>query len=219
MPSTSRVLITGVGVISPIGSGESFRASLRAGRSGTHRFRLYDPSPLPVRFGGEIEEFDARDYLEKKDRKSLKLMGRTIQLAVAAARLAAGDAGLAPGCAEPERFGVALGCGVIPDDLADLAPAGAACLSGDRIDLGRWGREGLARLPPTWMLNHVPNMAACHVAIQLDARGPNNTITQGAAASLLAIGEAWHAIRRDAADVMLAGGMGTLTSPIAVLRS
>ncbi|MGL4554668.1 MAG: beta-ketoacyl synthase N-terminal-like domain-containing protein, partial [Gemmataceae bacterium] len=220
--SSRRVVITGVGPVSPIGLGaEAFRAGLASGASGVHTLRRIDPSGLPVRFGGEIEEFDARAYLDKKDRKQLKLMVRTIQLAVAAARLARDDAGLGPGAIDPDRLGVMMGTGIIPGEPGDLGPAGRACLdpSGEAIDLRRWGRDGLDLIPPMWMLNHVPNMPACHVAILHDARGPSNTLVQHDAAALFALIEARRTIQRGAADAVLAGGTDTRTDITSLVRN
>src|SRR4051794_28317359 len=146
MAPPRRVVITGLGLVSPIGLGvAAFREALAAGRSGVHPFRLFDPRELPVRFGGEIEEFDAKAYVERKDRKQLKLMARTAQLAVAAARLALDDAGLPAGSVQPSRLGVSMGTGVVPGDLADLGRPGRACLDGSDwpIDLRTWGRVGM----------------------------------------------------------------------------
>jgi 3-oxoacyl-[acyl-carrier-protein] synthase II len=178
----------------------------------------FDPSPLPVRIGGEIDAFDARPYVDKKHRKSLKMMIRTIQLGVAAARLAADDARMNEASVDPSRFGVEFGSGTVPGELADLGEAGCVSREGGPIDLRRWGSEGLALIPPMWMLNHVPNMTACHVSILHNAQGPNNTVTQSDAAGLFALGEAVRIIQRDAADVMLAGGADTRTNPITLVR-
>jgi 3-oxoacyl-[acyl-carrier-protein] synthase II len=220
MPPSRRAVLTGIGVTCPLGlDARSFGEALRAGRSGVRALRSFDASGLAVRIGAEIDSFDARDYLEKKDRKQLKMMVRTIQLAVAASRLALDDSGGAGAAADPERFGVALGVGTIPGELADLGPAGRASLDEQgRVDLARWGRDGLPNIPPMWMLNHVPNMPACHVSILNNARGPNNTITQSDAAGLLALGEAFRVVRRDSADVVLAGGADTRTNPISLIR-
>src|SRR5262249_10906675 len=148
---------------------------------------------VPVKLAAEIDGFDAKNFLEKKDRKSLKMMIRTIQLAVAASRLALDDAALnsADGTVNPERFGVEFGTTTIPGELIDLAEAArvSALPDGEGIDYARWGREGIALIPPMWMLNHVPNMPACHISIIHNARGPNNSITGSDAASLLALGE------------------------------
>jgi 3-oxoacyl-[acyl-carrier-protein] synthase II len=221
MPSR-RVVITGVGPVSPVGIGvAAFRDSLAAGRGGVHAFRTFDASALPVRFGGEIEEFDAREYLDKKDRTQLKLMVRTIQLAVGAARLARDDADLDAAAIDPERLGVMMGTGIIPGEPAALGPAGQACLNeaGDGMDMGRWGRDGLDAIPPMWMLNHVPNMPACHVAILHDARGPSNTLVQHDAAALFALIEGRRTIQRGAADAVLAGGTDTRTDITSIVHA
>jgi 3-oxoacyl-[acyl-carrier-protein] synthase II len=221
MSGSRRVVVTGVGVVTPVGIGlPAFRDALAAGRVGVRAIRGFDVSALPVRIGAEVEGFDPRDYLEKKDRKSLKMMTRTIQFAVAAARLALEDAGIPPSTLDPDRFGVSAGTGTIPGELIDIAPAAQASYDdeGRRADLRRWGREGLPLIVPTWMLNHVPNMPASHVSILNNAQGPNNTITQSDAASLLALAEAVRVLRRDAADVMLTGGGDTRVATLALLR-
>jgi 3-oxoacyl-[acyl-carrier-protein] synthase II len=214
-----RTVITGLGVITPLGHGAvPFWEALRAGRGGIRPVTSFDASALPARFGGEIRDFDALEYVEKAQRKRLKMMARTIQFAVAAARLAADDAGLGAAPPDPERFGVIFGAGTIPGNLADLAAAARVSLDGGRIDFRKWGRDGLPLIPPTWMLNHVPNMVACHVSILHDARGPCNTITQTDVASLLALGEARRALRRGRADLFLAGGADTRVNAISFVR-
>jgi 3-oxoacyl-[acyl-carrier-protein] synthase II len=213
-----RTVITGVGAVTPVGAGATYWEALRAGRGGVRPITSFDASALPARFGGEVRDFDARDYVAKSERKRLKMMVRTAQFAVAAARLAADDAGLAPGSLDPSRLGVVFGAGTIPGELADLGPAARASLDGGRVDFRRWGREGLPLIPPTWMLNHVPNMVSCHVSILHDARGPCNTVTQTEVASLLALGEARRALRRGRADVFLAGGADTRVNPISFVR-
>ncbi|NBO92018.1 MAG: beta-ketoacyl-[acyl-carrier-protein] synthase family protein [Planctomycetia bacterium] len=221
MMENNRVAITGLGPISPIGLGvNAFRIAWHMECAGVHPFRLFDASALPVRFGGEIEEFDAHDFVDRKDRKQLKLMVRTIQLAVAAARVARDDAALTTEAIAPERLGVMMGTGVIPGDPGELGPAARRCMneSGDGIDLIRWGRDGLEAIPPMWMLNHVPNMPACHVAILHNARGPNNTLIQYDAAALFAIIEARRTIQRGAADAVLAGGTDTRTNITSISR-
>lgn len=219
--SARRVVVTGIGLITPIGlTLPAVAAALAAGRGGIRRLHHFDPSGLPVQIGAEIDGFDARDYLDKKDRKALKMMVRTIQLAMAAARLALADAGLAAGQVDPLRLGVSAGTATVPGELLDLGAAGRASYrpASGRVDLAAWGREGIPLIPPMWMLNHVPNMPACHISILHNAQGPNNTITQSDLASLLAVGEAVRVIQRDAADVMLTGGGDTRVDPISVTR-
>jgi 3-oxoacyl-[acyl-carrier-protein] synthase II len=176
---------------------------------------------LPVRIGAEIEGFDARQYLDKKDRKSLKLMVRTIQMAVAGAKLALDHGRLDAARVNAERFGVIFGTGTIPGELIDLSEAAEICFNtaSGKVDLCRWGTEGLPRIAPMWMLNYVPNMPACHISILHNAQGPNNTVTQSDAAGLLSLGEAARVIQRGAADLMLAGGADTHVTPVAMLRS
>ena len=223
MTSSRRAVLTGVGVVTPIGlDAASFRQSLREGRGGV-RPVSFDASALPVRFGGEIIDFDPRNYLEKKDRKRLNVMVRTIQFAVAAAHMAMADAAVGAGSPrprDPTRFGVVFGAGTIPGDLADLGPAAVASLADapNRIDLKKWGERGIPAIPPMWMLNHVPNMTACHVSILHDAQGPNNTISQTDLGGLLALGEAFRAVQRGRADLFLTGGADAKINPITMSR-
>ena len=120
MMETSRdVVITGVGVASPIGIGtDPFWHALLAGESGIRPIDLFDSSGLSVRFGGQIAGFDPKLYV--RPRKSLKVMSREIQLGFAAADLAMADAGLANDRLQPERFGVVFGNDMIYADLDDL---------------------------------------------------------------------------------------------------
>ncbi len=221
MPASRRTVLTGVGLITPLGHDlRTFWLEMLPGRGGVRRIQSFDPSALPVQIGGEVRDFEAKDYVEKKDRKRLNQMVRTAQFAVATARLALDDAALDRGRIDPERFGVVLGAGTIPGDLADLGPAAHATMRpGDEVaDLRRWGADGLPLIPPTWMLGHVPNMPASHVSILNDLRGPNNTITQTDVASLLALAEARRAVQRGRADLMLAGGADAKINPVTLVR-
>src|SRR5262249_7274893 len=105
--SSRRVVITGLGIISPIGLEKvAVWEALGASRSGVRTITSFDPSAFPCRIGGQILDFDAKNYVDKKERKSLKVMSRTIQLAVAAAQLAIDDSGVDKGQLDPTRFGV-----------------------------------------------------------------------------------------------------------------
>src|SRR5581483_9908759 len=100
-----RVVLTGLGVVSPLGLDlRTFRQALCDRTSGVRPIASFDPASLPVRIAAEVPGFDAKNYLEKKDRKSLKMMARAVQLAVAAARMALEDARLRPGAVDPTRF-------------------------------------------------------------------------------------------------------------------
>jgi 3-oxoacyl-[acyl-carrier-protein] synthase II len=219
--SSRRAVITGIGAVSPIGLGRAaFWESLREGRSGIKPIESFDASGLPVRFGGEIVGFDARKYIDKKERKSLKVMARTIQLAVAAAQLALEDSRVEEDKLDPTRFGVEFGAGLIASELEELgvsAQVSANCQPGS-VDLEKWGKEGLAAMPPLWMLKYLPNMLACHVSILHNAQGPNNSITQTDVSSILALGEAWRIIARDQADFFLVGGADSKINPLSMVR-
>src|SRR5690349_905169 len=121
MTVAREVVISGVGVVSPIGIGrDAFWRSLCEGRSGVRLLPTFDSPDFSVRFGGEVQDFDPKEYVTP--RKSLKVMSRNIQLAYTAAQLASQDANLATGSVDPERFGVALGSDwmyVDPPELAD----------------------------------------------------------------------------------------------------
>jgi 3-oxoacyl-[acyl-carrier-protein] synthase II len=206
------VVITGVGVVSPIGIGrQAYQSALAAGRSGVRRITLFDPSELTVDFAGEIEDFDPKAYV--RPRKSLKVMSREIQFGFAAADQALADAGLAgdgepniAGTVDPDRFGVVFGADMMYCEPEELIAAYRACTHDGRCDFTRWGTHAMSEMYPLWMLKYLPNMAACHIGIALDARGPNNTITLGDVSSLVAIAEAADVIERGWADVMIAGG-------------
>jgi 3-oxoacyl-[acyl-carrier-protein] synthase II len=219
--SSRRTVITGTGVLSPVGRGaDAFWKALLAGESGVKPIRGFDASTLPVRFAGEIPDFDAKDFVEKKDRRGLKMMARTIQLAVAGAQLALDHGKVDKTKLEPERFGVEFGAGLIATELPEMADASLAsvnCQPGV-TDLERWGREGMEAIPPLWMLKYLPNFLACHVSILHDARGPNNSITESDVASLLALGEAYRILGRDGADFFLVGGAESKMNVLSMAR-
>jgi len=210
------VVITGIGVVSPIGIGrEAFWNGLVEGHSGVGPLTSFDTSEMPVRFGGQIRDFDPKLYV--RPRKSLKVMSREIQLGFTAADLALIDAGLPEAGVAPERFGVIFGADMIYTDLADVEGPFRTCRADGRFHFDRWAEAAAADLYPLWLLKHLPNMIASHVAIAHDARGPNNTIVLGDVSSLLAIAEAASIIARGAADVMIAGGAGCRLHPLALL--
>lgn len=219
-PPTRRVVITGIGVLSPIGHDPAaFWQSLLAKKSGVRTIRSIDTSALPVHFAGEID-FKANDYVEKKDRKSLKMMARTIQLGLAGANLAMKDSGIDRGQLDSTRFGVEFGSSLVATELDDIAPA--AEVSGTDtagvVDMAKWGGVGIRNMTPLWMLKYLPNMVACHVSIIHDAQGPNNSITQTDVAGVLAVGEACRILKRNQADFFLAGAADSKLTPLSLVR-
>jgi 3-oxoacyl-[acyl-carrier-protein] synthase II len=219
--SSRRAVITGIGVLSPIGlTASEYWESLLAGKGGIRTIRSFDASGLPVRMAGELDGFDPKKYLDKKDRKSLKVMARPIQLAVAGAQVALDDSGVDKSQLDPTRFGVEFGASLIASELEELGVAAQIstnCQPGT-VDLDKWGEQGLANMPPLWMLKYLPNMLACHVSILHNAQGPNNTITESDVASLLALGEAYRIIARDQADFFLVGGGDSKINPLSMAR-
>ena len=207
------VVITGVGVVSPIGIGrEAFAASLAAGRSGVRRLDLFVDSDLPAPIGAEVRDFDPKLYV--RPRKSLKVMSRDIQFGFAAADLACADAKLRDHPLDPDRLGVVFGADLMPCELEELIPAFRGCLVEGKFDFARWGPSAMTDLFPLWMLKYLPNMPACHIGIAQDARGPNNSLTHGDVSSLSAVAEAMRVIERGQADVMIAGGAGSRIHPV-----
>jgi 3-oxoacyl-[acyl-carrier-protein] synthase II len=212
MASERDVVITGLGIVSPIGIGkEPFWNALCEGRSGIRRLPFADPS-LPAAFGGVVTDFDPKQYV--RPRKSLKVMSREVQLGFAAADLALMDAGLRETPPNPERLGVMLGADMIPCELEELVGTYKDCMVDGRFDFCRWGSAIAAELFPLWMLKYLPNMPACHVGIAQDARGPNNTITLAEVSTLSAISEAARVVERGQADAIIAGGVGSRVHPM-----
>ena len=194
-----RAVITGLGIVSPIGVDKTaYWDALKSQRSGIRTITAFDVSALPTRIAGQIPDFDAKKYIDKKERKSLKIMSRSIQLAVAAAQLALDDSKVEKEKLDPTRFGVEFGAGLIATDLEEIGTASQIsvnCQPG-AVDMEKWGAQGLATMPPLWMLKYLPNMLASHVSILHNAQGPNNTVTENEVASLLALGEAYRIMGR-----------------------
>jgi 3-oxoacyl-[acyl-carrier-protein] synthase II len=202
------VVITGVGIVSPIGVGrEAVWQAVESRRSGVRALPSLASAGWLAPFGANVTDFDPKELIQP--RKSIKVMSRDIQLASAAAELAFQDACLSTTTLDPDRFGVVGAAGVMYCDLDELRVPFLEWIKQDDFDIHRWSREAMGELYPLWMLKYLPNMPACHIGIRYDARGPNNTIAEGDVSSLLALMEAADVIRRDHADVMIVGGTGS----------
>jgi 3-oxoacyl-[acyl-carrier-protein] synthase II len=227
-----RVVITGVGVISPIGIGrQQFWENLLAGKIGIDRIKQFDPSGFGCHLGGEVPAYKIGDYVPKSYRKATKVMARDIELAVIAADDAFKDSGLKskaytetpteiPGI-DGKRFGCNIGAGLISAELNELTSAMTTARSAENtneLDLNRWGKEGLSQLTPLWLLKYLPNMLACHVTIIHGLMGPSNTITCADASSHLAIGEAFRTLQRGKADLAICGGAESKLNPMGMMR-
>lgn len=225
--SARDVVITGIGIVSPLGIGRSaFWSSIQSGRTGLKRVELSSYVGTPDCIGGEVSDFT--DETAKKEhlktvRKSLKVMCREIQMGVASALQAMDDAGLPTGSVAPDRIGVDFGANLMstpPEGLLDAAIK-ASELSGDsrRFVYDMWGAGRFDGMEPLWLLRYLPNMPGCHIGIALDARGPNNSITHDEASGGLVIAEACNSIRRNRADVMVTGSTGTRLHTVKVCHS
>lgn len=223
-----RVVITGIGVISPIGIGsKAFWDNLLAGQVGVRRIQAFDPGGFSSQIGGEVPDFKISDYVPKSYRKATKVMARDIELAVVAADDAFKDAGIQSKAytetpnVNSQRFGCNIGAGLISVDLNELTSALTVARSdadSNKLDLKKWGRDGMGQLTPLWLLKYLPNMLACHVTIVHQLKGPSNTITCADASSHLAIGEAFRTIQRGKADLAICGGAETKVVPMSHMR-
>jgi 3-oxoacyl-[acyl-carrier-protein] synthase II len=221
-----RVVITGLGVATPAGLGiEDFWQNLLAGRQCVGEIAGFDASHFPSCIAGEIADFSARKFVPKSYRKSVKVMARDIELAVAAADLAFRDSGIVTRGIDPEnvdieskRLGCNIGAGLICTDLNELGAAVNSAAPDGVFDMKRWGKEGLDNLTPLWLLKYLPNMLSCHVTIIHGAEGPSNTITCGDASGQLSVAEAARTIARGAADVAIAGGAESKLNPMGLVR-
>ncbi len=228
--SKRRVVVTGLGPVTPIGVGATdFWNALLEGRNGIRRVRSFDPSRFRSQVGGEIDGLNIGDAVPKGYRKASKIMARDIVLAVIGAYQATRDAGIFTKChvergeapapnINSTRFGANIGAGLICADLPELAEALASSAVDGVFSHAKWGSEGMNNLTPLWLLKFLPNMLACHATIVHDAQGPSNTITCAEASSHLAIGEAFRTIERGTADVCMCGGAESKINPMALLR-
>ncbi len=218
MTPKREVVITGVGVVSPIGIGnEQFWTSLCEGRSGVRSLEMFNGSDLPVANAAPVPELHAERYV--RPRKALKVMCRDIQLAFVAADLACSDAGLSSKPVDPERLGIVFGADMMTCELEEMVAAYRQCTVDGKFDFKLWGERALAEMFPLWMLKYLPNMPACHIGIAHDARGPNNSLTLGEVSSLSAVAEAARVIERGQADAMIAGGAGSRMHPTTWVRT
>ena len=227
MSQSRRAVITGCGALTPIGNdAQTVWTSLSQGRSAVGPISAFDASKLPCRIAGEVKDFVARKHLDNKNEiekamgKSLKLMARTIQLGLIAAKYAMKDANLARGQYDPTRFGIIFGSSLIAIELDDIVQASQAALNNPemRVDMLAWGEKGIETIEPTWMLKYLPNMAACHVSVMFDLQGPSNSITEDDVGSLNALGEAVRHIGRGQADAFLVGGADSKISYLSQAR-
>jgi 3-oxoacyl-[acyl-carrier-protein] synthase II len=193
--------VTGVGLVSPlgIGTGENWEA-LCAGRSGIGPITHFDASQFSARIAGEVKQFDPLRFIEKKDVKKMDVF---IQLAIAASQFAMDDAGLSITEDMATRIGVFIASGI--GGFSTIEREHKALLEG-----------GPRRISPFFIPAAIINLAAGQVSIRFGAKGPNSATCTACSASAHAIGDAMEIIRRDDADVMIAGGSESAITPMGV---
>ncbi len=210
------VVITGLGVVSPIGIGHAdFWESLVDGASGVEVREAFKDTQLPFRIAAPVKEFSGKQFI--KPRKAIKIMCSPIQFGCAAAAMAVEHANLEPGSVAADRVATVFGTETFFADPTEVADVFQRCTVDKDYQHDRWGEFAMREIQPLWMLKYLPNMAASHISIALDARGPSNSICQGEASGLLALIEAASMIKRGAADVVVAGGTGSKMAMTAML--
>lgn len=196
-----RVAITGLGVVSPIGTGvENFAASLAAGRSGVAPITHFDASEFSARFAASVDDFDPQEFL---DAKEARRMARFQQFAIAAALEAASDAGLEFDEDEADRIGVIVGSGI--GGLHAMEEQNQRLLEG-----------GPRKVSPFVVPMMIVDLAAGLISIRLGAKGINYAPVSACATGTHAIGEATEAIARGQADVVIAGGVDAAITPLGI---
>lgn len=196
-----RVVVTGVGLVSPLGVGtEATWEGLLAGRSGAGPITRFDASAFPVRIACEVRGFDPLDFVE---RRSLRKMDTFSIYAMAASLIAVEDAGLAPPVPEPDRTGVIIASGIGGFETIER-------------EHGNLLTRGPRRISPFFVPNMVVNLAGGNVSIRLNARGPNTAPATACAAGSHAIGDAFRLIRFGYADAMVAGGTEATITPMCI---
>jgi 3-oxoacyl-[acyl-carrier-protein] synthase II len=196
-----RVVVTGLGVVSPVGIGvESFWNALMEGRSGIRRISRFDPSDLPTQIASEVMDFDPTDFMDKKEARR---NDRFVQFGYAAAQMALKDAGFSVTPANGQRVGVMVGSGI----------GGAITWEEQHKILQTRGAD---RVSPFFIPMIIMNMASGFISIQTGAKGPNTCVVTACATGGNAIGDAMRVIQRGDADVMIAGGTEAAITPLSV---
>ncbi len=206
-----RVVITGVGLVSPLGNdAETLWRELAAGRSGLERAEEFATGGFRTQACGRVREFNPRKLIA--DAKTLKLMTRPVRLGVAALELAVADARLDLSHVDPFRVASYVGSPGHAGDRDELLPALERASRGgdDTLDLQAFGAEGIATINPLWLLKSLANIVLYFVSMKVGAQGPNGNICMSGAGGVMAIGEAFRCLRRGAADIAVAGGYESL---------
>jgi beta-ketoacyl-acyl-carrier-protein synthase II len=197
-----RVVITGMGAVTALGSVKSLWESLKAGKSGIRNIETIPISHVAVQIGGEVRDFDPADFI---DRKEARRMGRAAHFAVAAAQMAVEDAGLSPAEIEKqgERTGVVIGSSLGAHEMAEQSTF-------------KYKTSGFTKPNPLGLINSLPNMPAHYVSRFMRAFGPFNAPSTACAAGTQSVGEASELIRSGRSDMVITGGVEAVLQDYAI---
>jgi 3-oxoacyl-[acyl-carrier-protein] synthase II len=200
--SERRVVVTGIGVITPVGNDiPTFWQSLTEGRSGIRRYTAFDPGIYDCKIAGEIVDFEPSAYF--KNPKSAKRTDRFTQFAMAASKNALADSEIDLDATDRDRFGVLIGSGI-------------GGLKSMEDESHRLFQRGPSRVSPFTIAMMISNMASGMVSMEYDLRGPNMCIVTACATANNSLGEAWRIIKFGDADVFLAGGCEATITPLGI---
>ena len=196
-----RVVVTGLGMISPLGIGnQPTWEGLLAGRSGVDRITKFDATDFACQIAGEVRGFNAEDWIEKKE---VKKSDTFIHYAVAAAQMAVDDSGFDSTKEDQDRVGVIIGSGIGGLPLIEEMHK-------------KMLERGPSRISPFFIPGLIVNLASGHISIRFGCKGPSSAPATACATGAHAIGDAAKIIRYDEADVMFAGGSEAVITALAV---
>ena len=199
--SKRRVVVTGIGTINPLANNvENSWSNLISGKSGIDNITSFDTTNLPVKFAGEVKDFDANDYMGKQHARKLD---RSAHLSIFAAEQALHDAGLDTESRLGDEVGIVLGTGI-----------GGIGATEDAVRI--YDTRGPSRINPLAITQLMPNSSTGQVAIRFGIEGPSLTITTACAASANSVGEAKNLIERGVVNTVVAGGTESGTTPMTI---
>ena len=196
-----RVVITGLGCVTPVGTGkEDFWVNIKSGVSGIDKITRFDYTNYQTQIAGEVKDFTPEDYISKKE---LKKMDRFTQFAMVASKLAVADSELDLDSIDRNRMGTVIGTGI----------GGVETIEAQHKNLLEKGNR---RVSPFFIPMMIGNMAAGQVAIEFGAKGPSTNICTACASGTNSVGDAFKIIQRGDADIMIAGGTEAAVAEFAV---
>lgn len=199
MSTERRVVVTGIGAITPIGTGaDGLWQGLQSARSVVGGITRFDPAPFKSRIAAQVNDFFPGDHIEER---RVRRLDRFSQFSVAASRMALTDAGIRLAAEDPDRIGVMMGTA--------LGGIGRA-----EEEHGHFVEGGVRAVDPTLALSVFAGASSCNIAIEFGVTGPNSTNGMSCASGSIAIGDALRAIRRGEADLMIAGGAEAPLAPL-----